>query len=205
MFTVASKGRPAESYQDTAVVRGGKAEAGPFGKEGKLPPGQYDVEVTMPIPETQSPESRRVIGEKGENLRGPLVKHGDMGVTVEKTQTFTLGGGATPSGAQAVSKAKGLLAEVTALEAATHTMAPLRQSHDTAALRRCGELMRKHQPEAERLRDQASKLPLPLGMHIGIAAGHLVLCASCTDTADEDCARARGSIKEAARAIAEAR
>jgi len=205
MFTVTSKSRPGESYQDTAVVTGGKAEAGPFGKDGTLPPGQYDVEVTMPIPEVQSPETRRVIGDKGENLRGPLVKRGTMGATVERTEAFTLGSGSTPNAAQAVSKAKELLAEVTALEKATRTMAPLRQSRDTATLKRCGELMREHQPEAERLRDQASKLPLPLGMHIGIAAGHLVLCASCMDTAEEDCARARGSIKEAALAIAGAR
>jgi hypothetical protein len=205
MFTVASKSRPGETYQDTAVVTGGKAEAGPFGKEGKLPPGEYDVEVTMPIPDVQSPETRRVIGDKGENLRGPLVKRGDMGVTVEKTEAFTLGSGSTPNAAQAVLKAKELLAEVTALEKATHAMALLRQSRDTATLRRCGELMRKHQPEAERLRAQASNLPLPLGMHIGIAAGHLVLCGSCIDTAEEDCARARGSIKEASEAIAGAR
>src|SRR5215216_1377674 len=59
MFTVASKSRPGESYQDTAVVTGGRAEAGPFGKEGKLPPGQYEVDVTMPIPDVQSPETRR--------------------------------------------------------------------------------------------------------------------------------------------------
>ncbi|MBM7331580.1 hypothetical protein JS562_53195, partial [Agrobacterium sp. S2] len=62
------------SAQDPAVLRSGVAEFGPFSDKGAaLPPGEYDVSVTMPIARNQPDAVKAIIGEHGENLTGPLV------------------------------------------------------------------------------------------------------------------------------------
>jgi hypothetical protein len=189
---------------DKVQVRDGMATAGPFGQGGKLDPGKYVVEAVMPIPAVQSDEVRAVIGENGEKLRGRKVKRGSLGVSVEERLTFVVGGTAAtpaPTEADAVKRASELLEQVSDLEKATRAMRPLRKKSDTESLRRCGELMRRHQPEAERLRAATDGLPVPLGMHIGIAAGNLVLCSSCLESADGFCTQANESLKKARAAI----
>jgi len=65
--------------QDSQVLRGGKAEFGPFTDHGgPVAPGTYDVSVTMPIARLQPNEVRALIGEAGENLTGPLVSMHDI-------------------------------------------------------------------------------------------------------------------------------
>lgn len=201
LFTVTSSSSPDNTYQDHAVVKEGKALAGPFGKKGELPPGKYSVDVTMSIPSTQSEGIRKVIGENGEHLRGPLVKRNPIGVTVEQVQSFTLGKVPTANVSDTNAKARVLLAEAEKLEKATKPMSSLRRTRDQTKLRQCGEMMRKLQPQAERLRDKARALPVIPGMHIAIAAGHLVLCSSCLDDAESECVLARKSLMDARTAV----
>ena len=68
---------------DKGVVSGGRFQSVAFGPAEGLKPGQYVAEVTMPIPQVQPPQVREVLGTNGENLRGPLVKKGGIGTTVE--------------------------------------------------------------------------------------------------------------------------
>ena len=63
-----------------------------FGPSDGLMPGFYEATVTMPIAQVQPVTVRSLIGHRGENLRGPLVKKGSIGVTVQKSEAFTIGG-----------------------------------------------------------------------------------------------------------------
>jgi len=76
--------------QDPQVLQGGAATFGPFSDGGgAIPPGTYEVSVTMPVPEVQPDEVRAIIGEHGEYLTGSQVNRDD-GPTVEVTQTITI-------------------------------------------------------------------------------------------------------------------
>lgn len=69
----------------------GDFETVAIGPSGGLKHGRYSAQVLMPIPRVQSEDVQRVIGTKGENLRGPLVRHGALGVTVEAEATLIVG------------------------------------------------------------------------------------------------------------------
>lgn len=201
MVSINSKSAPGDSFQSKVTVQGGKFKAGPFGKGGQLPLGHYEVDVTMLIPTVQDASVQAVIGKKGENLTGNLGKRGDLGVTVERVVPFTLGGDKAPKAEDTIKKAEELLEKVKALEVATRSMKGSRQNEDWAT---CGKLMRQYQPQAEKLRDEARELPTTLGWS-GVAAGHLVMCASCLKSAEEQCALARQSLTEAEKMLADAK
>lgn len=63
-----------------------------FGPSGGLRDGLYIAEVMMPIPRVQPDDVKKIIGENGENLSGPLVEDGSLGVTVSAKREFTIGG-----------------------------------------------------------------------------------------------------------------
>lgn len=61
--------------QDAVTVAGSAFRAGPFSARGApLPPGTYEVSVSMSIARLQSASVQTVIGDKGQNLKGPYVK-----------------------------------------------------------------------------------------------------------------------------------
>lgn len=73
--------------QDSQILQDGAVSFGPFSDQGNpIPPGTYDVSVTMPIARNQPDEVKAVIGEAGENLTGSLVSEesitGDAVVSV---------------------------------------------------------------------------------------------------------------------------
>ena len=54
------------------IVMDGHFSDGPFTNDGKaLPPGAYTLEIITPI--FQPPEVEKIIGQHGENLRGPFI------------------------------------------------------------------------------------------------------------------------------------
>jgi len=71
-----------------------------IGPTGGLRDGLYIAEVVMPIPRAQPQEVRRIIGENGENLTGPLVENGAIGVTLSAKKEFTIGGAQAVHGEQ---------------------------------------------------------------------------------------------------------
>jgi hypothetical protein len=73
------------------TVRNGKFEAGPFGPEEGLQNGKYLATAVMPPSMFQPDSVRRVIGKQGENLRGPLVAPGKLGVIVSAEIPFQIG------------------------------------------------------------------------------------------------------------------
>jgi len=61
-----------------------------FGARKALANGVYKAEVVMPVAGTQPAAVRGVIGEKGENLRGPLVEDDGSGKVVITSRQFVV-------------------------------------------------------------------------------------------------------------------
>lgn len=75
-----------------SVAADGSFSSEGFGPSSGLEDGLYIAEVVMPIPSVQPDDARRVIGDNGENLTGPLVENGAFGVTISTKKEFTVGG-----------------------------------------------------------------------------------------------------------------
>jgi len=59
--------------QDKVEIINGRISTTWFSDGGKaLPSGAYEVSISSPLPALQSPAVRAVIGQKGENLSGPI-------------------------------------------------------------------------------------------------------------------------------------
>jgi len=75
-----------------SVAADGSFKSEAFGPKEGLKDGVYVGEVVMPIPRVQPDHVRKLIGENGEQLSGPLVENGTLGVTVSTEKEFTIGG-----------------------------------------------------------------------------------------------------------------
>lgn len=65
--------------QQFVSVQDGRYSTAPFSNHGRqLPSGPIEVEITTPSAMVLSPEVRKVIGERGERLEGPLIGHGPL-------------------------------------------------------------------------------------------------------------------------------
>jgi Protein of unknown function (DUF4236) len=85
--------RPESAYfaQSKATVAEGQFRAGPFSqKGGPLNSGGYQVEVSSPAATFQPASVRAVIGQRGENLRGPstTIAFGERVVTFSQNVTI---------------------------------------------------------------------------------------------------------------------
>ena len=65
--------------QTKVTIEGGKATSDPFSNKGEALTGEYDRSVSMSLPSLQTDAVRAVIGEKGENMTGPLVETSSIG------------------------------------------------------------------------------------------------------------------------------
>jgi len=75
-----------------SVASDGSFSSEAFGPSGGLKDGLYIAEVVMPIPRVQPDDVKKIIGENGENLSGPLVENGSFGITLSAKKEFTIGG-----------------------------------------------------------------------------------------------------------------
>lgn len=73
------------------VPEGGRFTSEVFGPKSGLIDGPYRATVTMPVVDLQPESIRRIIGQKGETLTGPLVERGRYGVTASATVEFEVG------------------------------------------------------------------------------------------------------------------
>jgi hypothetical protein len=91
--------------QDSVKVADGQFRTARFSQKGvDLSPGKYSVEVLMPFPAVQSDAVRAVIGERGEKLTGPLIKHEKLGNLVKQVSTFQVGRGNADAKADAAAR-----------------------------------------------------------------------------------------------------
>lgn len=79
--------------QSSASVRDdGSFESEPFGASSGLPDGLYVVGVTVPYVHVQPEHARKLLGPKGENMKGPLVEKDRTGATAHADREFIIGG-----------------------------------------------------------------------------------------------------------------
>ena len=198
--------------QDKTSVQSGRFQAGPFGSSNGLKPGQYTVDVVMPIPPIQPDSVRAVIGQNGENLRGSLVTKEQLGVSVKVEQAFKI----TPTGITSgkantkeiqagLTQAKGVLQALKSLEQQGRSMESLRNTDDLSKVRQCGDLMRERQNRAKELLTRAGTLPKSVGFSLSVAARELSMCVTCSKGAIQNCDMARSTLKDAEKAINEAK
>lgn len=195
--------------QADAQVSRGSFSAGPFRTSNPLPDGSYVASIVMPVPSTQSAEVRGVIGERGENLKGDLVKQDpDLGPTVELRVPFIVGKDAESARRAEQQRVKdtgkeahAILRELRALEKKGRGMDPVRKTKDPARLRKCGELMRERQAQAKALQQRAEALPKAVGVELVAAAIGLAGCVSCLPDAASNCKIARSYISDAEKAV----
>lgn len=194
---------------DKFTVQGGRFRAGPFSDGGQgLAPGNYTLDLTIAIAQVQPPQVRAIIGQNGENLRGPLVERDSIGTSVQLSQDFRLDEqGRISAGtdkkeveqsAQAsLKEARAVLQALQKLERQGREMESLR-GDDVDKLRRCGDLMRARQSEAKALGARAEALPRErYAILLAAAAGELHLCVSCMSRATNQCDIAHSSLADA--------
>lgn len=196
---------------DKFAVQEGRFRAGPFSDGGQgLAPGSYTLDVTIAIAQVQPSQVRAVIGQDGENLRGPLVERGSIGTSVQLSQGFRLDAqGKITAGTDkaaveqstqsSLKEARAILQALQTLERQGREMESLRGNDDDVdKLRRCGDLMRARQSEAKALVARAETLPRErYAILLAAAAGELHLCVSCMSRATDQCDAARGSLGDA--------
>ena len=193
--------------QDKATVQSGHFQCKAFDKDSNdLDAGQYIAKVLMPIPAVQPPAVRAVIGEQGENLKGSLVKKGNLGITVSLEQPFQLKANNTTSltqnkfeTAKTEKDASVVFEALKRLEQQGRSMESLRRNQTTEKIRECGNLMRERQPIAGDLRSKAELLPQPFSILLTPAAIELNLCVSCASSAMDNCNQAKSSLDQAAK------
>ena len=79
--------------QSSAVVISNEFMTEEFSYNGQaLESGAYNVDVTMPIASVQPDAVKKIIGENSENLKGDLVKEGDLGKTVNYSKSIIVEG-----------------------------------------------------------------------------------------------------------------
>jgi hypothetical protein len=76
---------------DSLQIVDGRAVAGPFSNNGVvLPFGNYKVEVTVPLAETQPQDVQKVFGKNMRNVRGDLVVEDEAGNYLYKETALTM-------------------------------------------------------------------------------------------------------------------
>lgn len=79
--------------QSSTVVISNEFMTEEFSNNGQaLESGAYNVDVTMPIASVQPDTVKKIIGENSENLKGDLVKEGDLGKTVIYSKSIKVEG-----------------------------------------------------------------------------------------------------------------
>jgi hypothetical protein len=79
--------------QAHVVVEGGQFKSERFTALGKpLPPGNYRLEITMPLASVQPPTVQDIIGKDGERLTGKLVERSPLGIVLNSVTAINVGG-----------------------------------------------------------------------------------------------------------------
>ena len=88
MFTISN-----DEYkgQSTEVVEGGKFKTETFTDDGdSFPVGEYELSISLSVPNTQDDKFVKVAGEEYENLTGDLMEESDLGKSMSYTTTFDI-------------------------------------------------------------------------------------------------------------------
>ena len=152
-----------------------------FGPASGVKDGVYVVEVVMPMPSVQSSAVRRVIGEDGEHLRGPLVDRYNLLATVRATASVAVGSNVETYAHYArqienLRLYQQFLEETEALAERLEAARPLRADPDNLTnLSNWGWFARQFVWDAQALRQRADQLQdVRARMAVGVPVGELL-------------------------------
>lgn len=124
--------------------------AEPIGRASGLEPGEYEVNLTMPIAHVQPASVQQVIGESDEHLRGELVEDGAMGVTVRTSQSVTVPGRSAADGRESGEVEYQVIADETLHDIKRSVTVRLTGPMSEPALETLGKKLRAADPGYER-------------------------------------------------------
>lgn len=199
-------------YQSKETVRNGRVRT-LLGPESGLPLGKYRLELLMLSPQLQPDYVRSLVGEKGEKLKGKLVKRTSDAYHVVRAKHVHVGrddASAEDADRERTVKARqeiqDILKELQTLHQQGQAMSALRNIDELDSdnpirlekLKTCGQQMRAHQSTARAVRKRAEGLPPLLRGHVSAAAVQLEHCVSCsTSLATSGCKEAAEAIRDA--------
>lgn len=203
--------------QSKASVANGCLVAGPFSsKSAPLPPGEYSVQVSTPLPGLQPASVQAIIGDEGQNLRGPNVTTSKMfGKTkfVEVTNRFKMPGDSKSFDQQhrakvreRDSKGRAIRRELQTLVTEGRSMPRCNgancasQAQALIVERDCFTRMRALQPKQRALAQRAEEIDDRI--LVG-AASSAALCITCVPTALDECRYAEESLRDWDEAMSE--
>ena len=190
--------------QDKVVVNDNKFDSSNFSSDGEeFRIGQYKIDVTMPVPSTQSQLVQDKIGEKGENLKGLLVKSGDFGISVSTNKIIEIKSDGKISDlkqnvqvSNATISSTEIFTKLFELEKKGREMESLRNTNDLGKVKNCGNLMRENKKSSEELSKEIEKLPHPFSLRLKAVNTDLKSCVTCSSSAIESCNRAKSFLNE---------
>lgn len=179
-----------------------KASKGRFVSEplGPMEPGGYRIEVIMIYPSLQPVSAQKIIGAKGEKLRGPLTFESNSYRLVKYQFQYTEGNDAEANASDKSHKRtrENVQKGVRRLIHEGRSMGQYRGSESLNDAKICGQLMRKYQSEAKDLQRTAEQLPNDYDL--GSAASEVQSCVSCLESwAESACDRAEEALESSAR------
>jgi len=177
--------------QDKTSVINGEYSTVPIGPKKGLNAGKYLIEVVMLIPATQPESVRKIIGDKGQHLKGSLVKKSSWGgVSVEYSTFHVIGLQKSISQNESVhiTAISDIRRKIESLVKTGYSMDNLRVSSNLSDARKCGVLMRKNQEEVKQIQSKLKHLSLKY-MHLKVAANEVYSCVSCSGRALNACVR----------------
>lgn len=168
-----------QAQNKCTVGRNGKFKAGLFSSQGKgLKKGRYAVKVLMPLPQVQPKEVQKIIGDRGQYLRGPLVQRDAFGVTAESSKEFTVGG----ANARKIQRQR-LDKDIASYQKLYYDFDSLYQDIQSARRRNLSDVewarfLRTFWPRLEKLREKAESYGSDsVGLYLNIAGGDLSILA----------------------------
>jgi hypothetical protein len=190
---------------DKTSVATGRFSFVPLGPDTGLPEGEYVANVLMPIPGVQPEIVQAVVGKEGQRLKGSLVKHGDIGTTVENTITFFVG--SDPEKAKTVGLERRKATKAFLEEALRHYRIIVSRGRSAnrgdpvACMRRARDDWDSLEPYNTKLEGMALTIA-----GVGSLRGAWLLvhnCASCASEFSRNCDDASQELREAAQSIAQ--
>ncbi len=146
-----------------SVLADGSFQSELFGPANGLDEGAYVAKVLMPIPRVQPDHVRKIIGENGEKLTGPLVESGKIGITVSASQEFTIGDAQASErqkerAAVRVQQYRDWLNKVVALHKRLQTARPNNSSKDNRDRAKWGQFARDFERELASHEEQLNQI-----------------------------------------------
>ena len=171
------------SAQDKTSISNGQFSFVPLGSKTGLRPGSYVVEIIMPIPSVHPEHVKKIIGDKGQYLSGPLVSKSDLFDSKNVELSFSFDVGSAQEIDEAAEDRQTIYNELIEFQKLGVRM----ETMDTAT---CMTKMRPARARLEELKEQN------IGFLENVVITELLMCVKCLRiSAMESCTQAGDTLK----------